>query len=607
MQMRPLLLALAVLAGASATAQAKSYHLTQNRIDAQVYLDGAMHVRENITFDFRGSFHHALRRVPLPPGTEVSNVEVREGGAPFGLVEGEQPGTYHVTRSRGGFEIDWYYQTADESRTFTVEYDVSGAVQKHSDVAELYWKFVGPDCEVPTDSVAVSVRLPEPIPADQVRVWGHGPLWGVARPREGGAEFVARRVPPKTMVEVRVVFPTQVMASSPRSDMREAWPGIVGQERHWAEHANLDRQVARAELVAPAVIVVGGILVWIILFVRYGREFREPIAPPEYLREAPGGWTPVHLGYLWRWGSLNTSDLTASVMDLVRRGALKMMVTKESHPRLGGLLGTKVEEECCLQWVKGYQGELTDAERYLIRDILFELGVPGDTTSLSELHHRARQDQQGSYRRYQAWQAMAKWEAEQRFPVVDPASRKAMVVGIMVGVVLFGSVFLLGPMTQSLTALVAAPVGLAMMPASLLLRRRNPLAAQALHQWQAFRRYLTDFSELRQYPAPAVELWDQYLVYAITLGVADRVIEQFKTIYPRVVSEDGHAHIFQNWVSADGQPFSLSGFDAVGHAFSSFGQAMSIATSSFTSASGGGGGFSGGGGGGGGGGGVSAD
>jgi hypothetical protein len=196
-------------------------------------------------------------------------------------------------------------------------------------------------------------------------------------------------------------------------------------------------------------------------------------------------------------------------------------------------------------------------------------------TSLRELRDRARQEAESAHHRFQTWQMLAKSEAEQqRFPVVDPASKIAMGVGIAVGVLVFTSAFLLGPVSRSPAAVAAIPIGAVMVPASFLLRRRNPLASRALHQWQAFRRYLTDFSELKQYPAPAIELWDQYLVYAITLGVADRVIEQFQSIYPRVAPDDGQPRLLHNWVGADGQPFSLSGFDAVGHAFSSFGQAM---------------------------------
>jgi uncharacterized membrane protein len=142
-------------------------------------------------------------------------------------------------------------------------------------------------------------------------------------------------------------------------------------------------------------------------------------------------------------------------------------------------------------------------------------------------------------------------------------------------------------------------VGFALVPGSFAIMRRTPQAADALHRWQAFRRYLTDFSRLQEYPPPAVTLWEHYLVYAITLGVADRVIEQFKELYPQVATTTTAA-TFPHWVGSSGSP--LSGMDSIGSVLSSFNSTLATATSSFSSSSGSGGGFSGGGGGGGGGG-----
>ena len=141
-------------------------------------------------------------------------------------------------------------------------------------------------------------------------------------------------------------------------------------------------------------------------------------------------------------------------------------------------------------------------------------------------------------------------------------------------------------------------IGFALIPASVVaIRRRNPEAAIALHHWQAFRRYLTDFSQLRTYPAPAVVLWEKCLVFAVTLGVAREVISQLRELYPHMAAAGAQSGVFSNWVVEGGNPLASMG--AMESAFSSFSATLSTATSSFSSGSGGGGGFSGGGGGGG--------
>jgi uncharacterized membrane protein YgcG len=318
------------------------------------------------------------------------------------------------------------------------------------------------------------------------------------------------------------------------------------------------------------------------------------------VREPLEGWTPNEVGYLWKWGGLDVHDMTATLMDLVRRGALRLLVTKETHPRLGGLLGRAVEEEQYLERVREFEGELRSSERYFINDILFRGLSPGERVSMEQLRASTKEHPTAAYSRYRRWKKLAEGESE-RLPLIDPKSKVAMGVGMAIGVFMFVSMFALVAALQSPVAIVTGFVGFGLIPASTAMRRRNTQAAMALHQWQAFRRYLTDFSRLKEHPAPAVALWEQYLVFAVTLGVAERVIEQFKELYPTVVSQGQvSAALFPNWVSHGGTPFSS--MDSISSAFSSFTSSFATATSSFSSSSGSGGGFSGGGGGGGGGG-----
>ena len=56
-------------------------------------------------------------------------------------------------------------------------------------------------------------------------------------------------------------------------------------------------------------------------------------------------------------------------------------------------------------------------------------------------------------------------------------------------------------------------------------RRRTPEGQLEAQRWEAFRRYLADFPRLRDVPAASLDLWERYLVYAIALGLAPRVVE----------------------------------------------------------------------------------
>jgi uncharacterized membrane protein len=51
-------------------------------------------------------------------------------------------------------------------------------------------------------------------------------------------------------------------------------------------------------------------------------------------------------------------------------------------------------------------------------------------------------------------------------------------------------------------------------------------------KWQAFKKYIQDFSLIKEYPPESVIVWNQFLVYATSLGVADKVEKSMKMSLP---------------------------------------------------------------------------
>jgi hypothetical protein len=286
----------------------------------------------------------------------------------------------------------------------------------------------------------------------------------------------------------------------------------------------------------PAVVILLGIGFWLWLYFRYGREYREA-NPPQYVHEPLEGWRPVEVGYLWRWGKLNLQDITAMLMDLIQRGVLQVVAANGAHHPLRGLLGTAVEEPQYIERARDLGGVLSPSERYLIEEIIFQDAGPSDRVRLDGFRRYADTHPVTAQDKYAQWRRLAKAEWR-RQPLIDPASNAAMGAGVAVGVVMLVSVFFLGMLPDSALGIVPAYVGVLLGVASPLLRRRSSEAAYALHRWQAFRRYLADFSQLSKEPMPAIVLWEQYLVFAVALGVAGRVIGQLKALYPQMVSSE---------------------------------------------------------------------
>lgn len=105
---------------------------------------------------------------------------------------------------------------------------------------------------------------------------------------------------------------------------------------------------------------------------------------------------------------------------------------------------------------------------------------------------------------------------------------------------------------------------------------------------------MEDFSMLDEREVPELILWEKYLVYATTFGIADKVLEQLKVKYPEFSDDNYLAGTTYFYLIAHTN-FNASFINSVN---SSMQRAYntSVSTSSMSSGGGFGGGFSGGGG-----------
>lgn len=116
-------------------------------------------------------------------------------------------------------------------------------------------------------------------------------------------------------------------------------------------------------------------------------------------------------------------------------------------------------------------------------------------------------------------------------------------------------------------------------------------------QMAGLKKFLKEFTLIKEREPIEVQLWNEYLMYASIFGIADKVAEQFKKLYPEIVTDMdrmGYSYgdiIFINSISSDGIN-SASTARARAQSYSSGG-------GGFSSGGGGGGSFGGGGGGGG--------
>ncbi|RMF90414.1 MAG: DUF2207 domain-containing protein [Methanobacteriota archaeon] len=511
---------------------ARDYSLKGAAADVTVRSDGVVHVSESITYSFDGTYREVFRRVYPPPGGSIENIEI--GCRP-------EPCQGRVDTVSGGYELVGVLpQPTPSEITFTVSYDYYRGLKVYDDVSELHYKLWGDDWEKPLDRLTAAVHLP-PMAAGKTRYWFHPSAYIQAQAIEGSTITTeAGTIPSNSWYEVRAVFPR---LENPDSSKVRVINGAGLPEIERIEDAYAAKQ-GRAKNIYLVVWFLAAVIVAVPFYIyhRYGRE-------PEinyhalYEREPPSKSKPAAVNAIMR-GSIGKPDLNAffaTIMDLVHRGFISLKDVKTEKRYLG--LFSRTEDDIIIEIKdKGTEGLLDfelDALNFLLQNsedgriswlkLKEELGK--DSTfydfivrwgDLVERHIKVEKlfDSTGNYLlmgfgavvlflSIAGTVAIANYYPLKQFPGIT----RAVAPGLLIFAVGLGSLFI---------AIVNEKGA----------GRFTPEGRLYYERWRRFRDYLTDFSALKEHPPESVRLWDQYMVYAVALGVAEKVIENMSRIVP---------------------------------------------------------------------------
>ncbi|MBC7187587.1 MAG: DUF2207 domain-containing protein [Calditrichaeota bacterium] len=574
-------------------AASKRYDILGVWVNAYLHEDGSMDVVEQRQYRFVGNFTWASYELPLAGTGGVRDVRVSEGDTEYRLDDSQEPGTYNIEESPERLGVRWYYRARNQVRTFTLRFRLLDVVRRHQDVAVLYYKFVGSGWDRPSGSVTVRIVPPQALATGQVRAWAHGPLWGNVVIRDDGTILAdVAQLPKRRFWEVRALYPAQVFAAAPvLPDSVEAI--IMQEEAAWAERANLERQEALAREASKkarkehgrwlvALLSVGGLLSWWNIYRVYGRRHQVPRQPA--LSGAPPADTPPALvSYLVFNRTVSANALVATLLDLARRGLIKI-VEEEPAADKRGRVTKKPEYVLELDRERARrdadEGRLLTYERSLLAYLFGPLSDGATRLSLGELQrHRSAT---ASF--FSQWCKEVATEAKAR-NFYDQESLRAMNRSLLLSGLLLLLTVAAGFLVEEWALLLAA-VTLCVFVLSFLVPRRTPEAEVEARQWKALARYMAKFgtrdAQFTEYPSEV----DKLLVYGTALGVRSKAMEAFLGQMP-----EEQLATFSWYVGGVGaRPGG-----GISEALSSM---VSAVTSSVSSATGAGGGASAGGGGG---------
>ena len=139
----------------------------------------------------------------------LSNFQVTENGKALLLSELSHSKTFHAR---------WDYSAFNQTKIFDISYTLTGAVGGGQNFDEFYWQVIGNGWDKRTEQAEIVVNFPQAIPRNQVYAFAHGPLGGKFDfVTDNSVKFTVADIPPKQFVEVRLVFPKNIVASAASS------------------------------------------------------------------------------------------------------------------------------------------------------------------------------------------------------------------------------------------------------------------------------------------------------------------------------------------------------------------------------------------------------
>lgn len=608
---------------------AKDYYFSFVNIRININNDGSFDIVEDRTFNFSGDFHWATYTLSKQGYSKLEDFSIADENGYYQLTSTEtgNPGTYTLSDNGNDYVAKFFYFASDQSKSFTIRYKVIGGVKAYQDVADFYWKLVGSGWDKRTDQLNAYVYFPSKVNENDFYVFGHGPLSGnVEKIDSTGAHYKLTGLPANTYVEARIIFPSDILDISKESGNK--LDSILAYERNLAEQANRQRAKVRISFALALLLPLALFALWLYLFFKYGKE-HPPRVNVVYTRDIPEDLPPVVVGYLMRFKNITPNDFTATIMNLVRKGYISIQTHKEEK---GFIFKREVPVTYLSETGKNpdellphehivynflftsltYEGVLSFFKPGKMRNLALKTfkdkqgtipgiaGVQGITVSTDDIKEFIKKNAQEFKTIYDAFKGVVKDEGDEK-NYFEKKSEGFMALFIVIGFVFsFFGFFYLSFLGVPYLIPFYFIISFLFIALALPLKRRTQDGADAYALWNGLKKFLIDFSNLKEAIPTSIAIWEQYLVYAVTFGISEKVIKEMEIVLPQIPEDELRtSHFFATGVVLGSNINIAEAFNSMTSSMISSFNAISSAASS----TGGGGGFSGGGGGGGGGGG----
>ena len=564
---------------------AANYRIEKLDIEANLQKDGSMVVSEAVTYDI-DEINGVYFDIDAKGFGELEDLQVFEDDPNTSSFKEVDASNYEVSASDELYRIKLYSKNQNNIRTFKFVYKLPEAITVYDDVAQFNRKMVGQEWQQGIKHITAKVIVPVPTDYDNsnILVFGHGPLTGEVDKEGNTVVYKLDDYYPGDFLEAHILMEPEIFSEYNKSkivhkDMKQE---LLDMEAKLSEEANTERDKASSQQkISKKQGVILGVLgsIWgVLMFYIYGiyrRKNRVKNSVGKYLRELPDDSSPALVGSFMT-DSISGNEILATIVDLIRKKVLMLETSGEKS----------------IITLVGNTEKLSAQERVIVDIYINDFGN-GKSLDLKDFD-LFQEVPMSTARKFEKWKTIIQSEMDRKDLVFE--GFKGMgenlfytsLGGIILGIKFFKNI--LEKAMESKMFLIIVIMGFILLISLTKARYPRKELAEAKDKWQAFKNFLSDYSQLEEAKISSVHLWEQYFVYAIALEVSEKVVEAYKKALDMGVIDQGvnkfrTSPIFNPMFS---RSFSnLNGMVSRTNSMAS----STIASSRRSSSSGGGGGF----------------
>ena len=566
---------------------AASFRIEKLDIEANLQKDGSMVVSEAVTYDI-DEINGVYFDIDAKGFGELQYIQVFEDDSTGGFKEVDTS-NYEVSVSDELYRIKLYSKNHNNRRTFKFVYKLPEAITVYDDVAQFNRKMVGQEWQQGINYITAKVIIPVSASYDNsnILVFGHGPLTGEVDKEGNTVVYRLNNYYPGDFLEAHILMEPEIFSEYNKSkivhkDMKQK---LLDMEAKFADEANAERDKAirqqeminkvfeKPGLIFGVLSSIWGALMYYI-HVIFKRKNKVKNSVGKYLRELPDNSSPALVGGFMT-NSINDNEILATIVDLVRRKVL----TLENSDKNSIIILTGSTENLSAQEkaiVDIYINDFGDGKSLDLKSFGFFQKVPMSVA-----------------RKFEKWRAMVQSEMNRKNLTYQGLGCLGVIFFAFFPMIFTFAGLVIGMITGNKMFLLIVVMGIILFVSGAKARYPRKELAEAKDKWQAFKNFLSDYSQLEEAKITSVHLWEQYFVYAVALGVSEKVVKAYKKALDMGVINDvqgvnslAYSPIFNPMFSR-----SFSNLNGMVSRTNS-GASSAIASSRRSSSSGGGGGFS---------------